>query len=147
MLDIESAIENMCSIDWLGRAGLRDEIVSTLQLHQVTSWEKALDLRGRAATSDAFSEGRGMLTRDLSSRFRSDYRNWNRIAGRVREELEGKILPAVDAVVDANAAIARIESGSELVKRSVRWDLMHYAMEFAYSQLVSCRFYPQAFGI
>ncbi len=88
-----------------------------------------------------------MLTRELSSSFRRDYRMWNVIAGEVREVLETRVCCAIDATIDSLAEVKGIDAGAEVLRRSARWDAMHFVMEGVYAHLVPPRFYTAAFQI
>lgn len=98
-------------------------------------------LRGSDQAANAFSEGSGYLTRTLSAKFREQYREWNTIARSNRERLEASLLPGIDEKIQAISDLQSIDYGQQLVKDFVRWDLMHYAAEDAYSELVEPRFY------
>ena len=147
MLDPESVIADIRLVTWFSNVGKSDPIDSPFDVIHVVSWAQAIKLRSTPEAADAFSEGAGMLSRELSSRFRADYRNWNRVARMVRELLETEILPQVDLIITDSVGLTAIDEDGELVKRSVRWDLAHYAMEYAYSELVAPRFYTHVFEI
>lgn len=140
MSEMEDAIKRLDSVEWFAHAGEPIGVPTGFDVTQVTSWEEAIDLRGRDATSDAFAEASGMLTGELSDQHRAEYRNWNRIAADVREHLEARVLPRVDKTV---STVTSNDSEARLLLLSIRWDLLHFVMEHAYAHLVPPRLYEQ----
>jgi hypothetical protein len=139
---IDRTLGRLTNIDFFANVGSAETCaVSACESVVVSSWEEAVKLRGSALASDAFSEARGQLTRRLSAEFRKQYREWNTIARRNRELFETDLFPRVDEAIDAIPDLRSIEHGRDLVKDFVRWDVIHYAAEEAYSELVEPRFY------
>jgi hypothetical protein len=103
---IEAAIALMKPVEWFTRVGATEPISLGMETEPVSSWQEALLLRGQAASADVFTEGVNMLTRELSARFRSEDRKWNKIAGEVRAALESEVLPRVDAIIDGNRGMS-----------------------------------------
>jgi len=141
VLGIEMAIDRMKSIDWFARTGAEDAIQSRLKPKFVDSWKKAIELRGRVGTANAFQEAGAMLTRDLGIRFRTEYRNWNNIVRATKTLLEEEVFPVADAVIESLHEIQAIKFGAPLLKDSIRWDLISYVTEQVYSDLVPPGFY------
>ena len=147
MEQVETCIERLLTIEWFSCVGVSVGSNTRIKIRHVNSWLEALALRGSPKIADAFSEGCGMLTRELSARFRVEYRRWNQIAREARDALEASVFPKVDEFIDSSPEIRRAESGPELAKLSVRWDLIHCIMEEVYSDVVPTRFYGEVLQI
>lgn len=145
---IDRTIERLTNIDFLANVGsTKALVVDGCDIVVVNSWEEAVKLRGSDLASDAFSEARGRLTRRLSAEFRKEYREWNTISRSNRELFEIKLFPKVDELIGAIPDLQSIEHGRDLVKDFIRWDLIHYAAEQAYSELVEPQFYSRVIDV
>jgi len=83
----------------------------------------------------------------LSAEFRNEYREWNNIARRIRQLFEVTLFPRIDAVIDVIPDLQSREQSATLIRESVRWDLLHYALEQAYSAVVDPSFYSTIVGV
>ncbi|MEW4571171.1 hypothetical protein AB1L88_25145 [Tautonia sp. JC769] len=139
---IDRALERLFDINFFANVGsAKTLVVDGCDIVVLNSWDEAVTLRGSEQASDAFSEARSRLTRRLSAEFRKEFREWNAISRRNRERFETDLFTKVDKVIDAIPELQSIEHGRELVKDFVRWDMIHYAAEQAYSELVEPSFY------
>jgi len=139
---IDQVIARLTSISFFAKVGSMKPLkAGACDSVTVKSWDEAVKLRGSDLAGDAFLEASNRLTHQLSAEFRKEYRQWNIIAGENRELLESHVLPSIDKAIDGFADLRTVEHGQELVKDCVRWDLIHYAAEQAYSGLVRPEFY------
>jgi len=148
MLDLECAIEQISAVDWFAHVGERGNVDTPLTICWRGSWTEAVTVRGMAETSDAFTEGKNILTCELGRNFRDHYRRkWNKLAYDAQASIYPTICLFIDRLIDGNAEIRAIPHGVPFVKGIVRWDLICFAMEHIYSDLVPPRFYHAVFAV
>lgn len=139
---IEETLEKLRRIDFFSSVGRGVSVpIGMFEVVRIESWNKAIAVRGSVEASNAFLEGCGRLTRQLSSAFRTQYRQWNAIARDNRELMETQLFPEIDRRIRSISELPSINGGQQFVKDSVRWDLLHFAAEQAYSEFVSPAFY------
>jgi hypothetical protein len=141
--DISPVFDQLQSLQWFSNVGNPPTREMRLQIEPVRSWSAASNLRGSVKASNAFLEASNMLTRELSDAFRVHYRKWNEVADEVRTLLNDRILPGIDR----SAELVIDETSLPVVANSVRWDLIHVLMEYAYSAFVPPRFFEQVFQV
>ena len=147
MTAIKDFIAAAAQINWFSGVGREDVERSPMRIVHVRSWKEALSRAGSVATSNAWMEGRALLTRYVGLNHRLEYRKWNDIVAQAHEALGAEVFPAVDAVIERNPAIVQVEDGVPYLKHAVRWDLVAAYMEQAYSHLIAPRFYALLFDI
>ncbi len=141
-------LDRLLKIDFLSRVVVPlDFRLEPCTLVKVPSWREAVSLRGSDIASDAFSEASGLLTRKLSAEFRKEYGKWNDIARENRQLMEERLFARVDQRIGEISELEAIDAGPELVRASIRWDLLHFASEQAYSELVAPAFYSRILEI
>lgn len=146
--NVNLTLERLKHIDFFANVGSEESlVVAEYEFRFVDSWSEAVSVRGSDLASDAFSEATGRLTRKLSSEFRKQYRQWNAIVGSYRASLETELFPRLDKLIDSIPELQAITHGPELMKDFTRWDLIHYATEQAYSELVPSQFYSSIIDV
>lgn len=138
---IDSVAQRLSGINFLSKVGAGVQIqFDSFVLEPVQSWQEAILMHDQDAASDAFTEARNSLTRQLGVNFKKEYRQWEDIVDVFSDSTE-IVFARVSERVNSMPDLLEIPSAAQLVVDWIGWDLVHYCLEQAYSNLVEPGFY------
>ncbi len=134
-----SIVDRLLGIDWFASVGEPFDSQPAISVQTVHSWNEAVQECTSENWADTQLEARNMLTRELSTKHRSEYRKWNQHVDHAKELL------TLDLVqLDRRVAELGIDP---VVASSAKWDVIGAVMEETYGELSSFRFFTSLIDI
>ncbi|WNY83046.1 hypothetical protein NNQ28_01115 [Cronobacter dublinensis] len=119
----QTAIKKLLRINWLSNAGKDSSIPNTTRVKNINAFQLNLESE---EWENVTLEARNNITGWLAKKHVNAFLEWNKLAD-AAIIIESKVVPQIPL----------IEGNQEVLLSNIKWDLLNYLLEDAYSPLLN----------
>ncbi|EOW6620455.1 hypothetical protein ACVS9W_004205 [Cronobacter dublinensis] len=120
----QTAIKKLLRINWLSNAGKDSSIPNTTRVKNINAFQLNLESE---EWENVTLEARNNITGWLAKKHVNAFLEWNKLADAAAIIIESKVVPQIPL----------IGGNQEVLLSNIKWDLLNYLLEDAYSPLLN----------